>query len=297
MTEIKSRRRAVTSAASTAAVTVLLTAGLALALAPAAHADSPSAPAPVPAAELAQARSAVQDTAVLDKVGHFFARKGVPPTRQLTIGAAEEARAASEAAPRLAGDTVPVYLLDPGFVAGTPGAPVAKAEFTASKVVAADGQSASVWTVRQGEAWKVVNIASGGDESDYAAKAAGSGGGTAFREPQVNAWYVLRDGRVLPLDDEARRSVGAGGVTLAAYQQLVHQRYGDKLPGSAYDRSGEGGGYQVDAAPELAAVAQAPQAPGGGSELPAVTAAAALGATALVGAGAVLRRRTGVRRG
>ncbi|MFD5436137.1 hypothetical protein ACFWJ4_28820 [Kitasatospora sp. NPDC127067] len=297
MTEIKSRRRAATSAASTAAVTVLLTAGLALALAPAAHADSPSAPAPVPAAELAQARSAVQDAAVLDKVGHFFARKGVPPTRQLTIGAAEEARAASEAAPRLAGDTVPVYLLDPGFVAGTPGAPVAKAEFTASKVVAADGQSASVWTVRQGGAWKVVNIASGGDESDYAAKAAGSGGGTAFREPQVNAWYVLRDGRVLPLDDEARRSVGAGGVTLAAYQQLVHQRYGDKLPGSAYDRSGEGGGYQVDAAPELAAVAQAPQAPGGGSELPAVTAAAALGATALVGVGAVLRRRTGVRRG
>ncbi|MFF2751662.1 hypothetical protein ACFVVA_39755 [Kitasatospora sp. NPDC058048] len=297
MTEIKSRRRAVTSAASTAAVTALLTAGLALALAPAAHADSPSAPAPVPAAELAQARSAVQDTAVLDKVGHFFARKGVPPTRQLTIGAAEEARAASEAAPRLAGDTVPVYLLDPGFVAGTPGAPVAKAEFTASKVVAADGQSASVWTVRQGGAWKVVNIASGGDESDYAAKAAGSGGGTAFREPQVNAWYVLRDGRVLPLDDEARRSVGAGGVTLAAYQQLVHQRYGDKLPGSAYDRSGEGGGYQVDAAPEFAAVAQAPQAPGGGSALPAVTAAAALGVTALVGAGAVLRRRTGVRRG
>ncbi|MFD4655210.1 hypothetical protein ACFWP2_06200 [Kitasatospora sp. NPDC058444] len=308
MTETTSRRRAASAArtSATSAVTVLLTAGLALALAPAAHADSPSAPAPVPAAELARARSAVQDPAVLDKVGHFFARKGVPPTQQLTIGAAEEARAASAAEPRLAGDTVPVYLLDPGFVAGTPGAPVAKAEFTASKVVAADGQSASVWTVRQDGAWKVVNIASGGDESDYAAKAAGSGGGTAFREPQVNAWYVLRDGRVLPLDDEARRSVGAGGVTLAAYQQLVHQRYGDKLPGSAYDRVGRGGGYQVDAAPQLAAAPVAApdtaavavaQAPGDGSVLPAVTAAAALGATALVGAGAVLRRRAGVRRG
>ncbi|MGW2868858.1 hypothetical protein [Kitasatospora sp. NPDC001225] len=306
MTETKNRRRA-----ATATATALLAAGLALALAPAAHADSPSAPAPVPAAELAQARGAVQDPAVLDKVGHFFARKGVPPTRQLTIGAAEEARAAGEAAPRLVGDTVPVYVLDPGFVAGTPGAPVATPEFTASKVVAADGQSASVWTVRQGGGWKVVNIASGGDESDYAAKAAGSGGGTAFREPQVNAWYVLRDGRVLPLDDEARRSVGAGGVTLAAYQQLVHQRYGDKLPGSAYDRAGKGGGYEADAAPELAAaprsgtapqpgegpqLAVAPRPAGGGSALPAVTAAAALGATALVGAGAVLRRR-GVRRG
>ncbi|MFE4515238.1 hypothetical protein ACFRMQ_13745 [Kitasatospora sp. NPDC056783] len=286
MTEITSRRR---SAAATAAA-ALLTAGLALALAPAAHAADPEAPAPVSAAELAQARDAVRDPAVLDKVGHFFARKGAPPAQQLTIGAAEEARAASAASPRLAGDTVPVYVLDPGFVAGTPGAPVAKAEFTASTVVAADGQSASVWTVRQGGAWKVVNIASGGDEGDYAAKAASGGGGTAFREPQVNAWYVLRDGRVLPLDDEARRSVGAGGVTLAAYQQLVHQRYGDKLPGSAYDRQGKGGGYPVD-------TAEGAGAPSGSSVLPAVTAGAALGATALVGAGAVLRRRSGARRG
>ncbi|MFJ3220660.1 hypothetical protein ACIPLC_32645 [Kitasatospora sp. NPDC086801] len=282
MTDLGKARRA--------AVTALLAAGLGLALAPAAHADgSAGAPVPVPAADLAKARGVVQDQAVLDKVGHFFARKGVPPTQQLTIGAAQEAQAASEAAPQLAGDTVPVYTLDAGFVAGTPGAPVAKAEFTASKVVAADGQAASVWTIRQGDSWRVVNIASGGDESDYVAKAAGGGGGTAFREPQVNAWYVLRDGRVLPLDDEARRSVGAGGVSLAAYQKLVHQRYGDKLPGSAYDREGKGGGYQLAADPERAA--------GGGSVLPAVTAVAALGATALVGAGAVLRRRAGVRRG
>ncbi|MEV7771711.1 hypothetical protein [Kitasatospora sp. NPDC086791] len=309
MTENRSLRRAAAGA--------LLTTGLALALAPAAHAAAPGpaaqaqaaaqAPAPVSAAELAQARSAVQDPAVLDRVGHFFARKGVPPTQQLTIGAAEEARAANAAAPRLAGDTVPVYVLDAGFVSGTPGAPVAKAEFTASKVVAADGQTASVWTVRQGGSWRVVNIASGGDESDYAAKAAAGGGGTAFREPQVNAWYALRDGRVLPLDDEARLSVGADGVTLAAYQRLVHQRYGDKLPGSAYDRAGKGGGYRPDATAATdtsdatdstgaAATAAQPTAPGGAA-LPAATAAAALGATALVGAAAALRRRTGIRRG
>ncbi len=106
---------------------------------------------------------------------------------------------------------------------------------------------------------------------------------------------MLRDGRVLPLDDEARRSVGAGGVSLAAYQQLVHQRYGDKLPGSAYDRAGKGGGYQVDAASQPVAASE--PAAGGGSVLPAVTAAAALGATALAGAGAGLRRRAGIRRG
>ncbi|MER7705005.1 hypothetical protein ABTX81_19180 [Kitasatospora sp. NPDC097605] len=268
------------------AAAVLLAAGLGLALAPAASATGPAGapgaagvPEPVPAAELAQARDAVRSPAVLDQLGRFFARKGVPPTGRLAPGAAEEAAAAATA-PRLTGDTVPVYTLDAAFVSGTPGAPVARAEFTASRVVAADGQVASVWTVKQGGGWRVVNIATGGDEGDYAARAAEGGGGTAFREPQINAWYVLRDGRVLPLDEEARRSVGESGVSLAAYQGLVRQRYGDKLPGSAYDRAGRGGGYEPAAAQGA-----------GGSALPAVTAAAALGATALAGAGVALRRR------
>ncbi|MFC5665355.1 hypothetical protein ACFP3U_20535 [Kitasatospora misakiensis] len=277
------------------AAAVLLAAGLGLVLAPAASAVEPAGvPEPVPAAELAQARGAVQSPAVLDQLGRFFARKGLPPTAKLTVGAAEEAAAAAAAAPRLSGDTVPVYTLDAAFVSGTSGAPVARAEFTASRVVAADGQVASVWTVKQGGAWRVVNIATGGDESDYARLAADGGGGTAFREPQVNAWYVLRDGRVLPLDEEARRSVGEGGVSLAAYQGLVRQRYGDKLPGSAYDRAGKGGGYE----PAAQRAAGAPA--GGGTALtavPAVTAGAALGVTALAGAGLALRRRTAVRRG
>ncbi|MCX4687485.1 hypothetical protein OG401_24830 [Kitasatospora purpeofusca] len=278
------------AAAVRGATVVLLAAGLGLALAPAASAAGPGGvPEPVPAAELAQARGAVQSPAVLDQVGRFFARKGAPSTGQLTVGAAEEASGAAAAAPRLAGDTVPVYLLDAGFVSGSPGAPVARAEFTASKVVAADGQIASVWTVKQNGGWRVVNIATGGDESDYAARAAAGGGGTAFREPQINAWYVLRDGRVLPLDDEARRSVGEAGVSLAAYQGLVRQRYGDKLPGSAYDRAGKGGGYEPGAPQAAAAPVN------GGSALPAVTAVAALGVTALAGAGLALRRRVAVR--
>ncbi|MER5351085.1 hypothetical protein ABT093_12205 [Kitasatospora sp. NPDC002551] len=274
------------------AAAVLLAAGLGLALAPAASAAGPAGPAgvpePVPAAELAQARSAVQSPAVLDQVGRFLAGKGQPPTGpagRLAPGAAEP-EAPAAAAPRLAGDTVPVYTLDAAFVSGTPGAPVARAEFAASRVVAADGRVASVWTVRQDGGWRVVNIATGGDEGDYAARAAQGGGGTAFREPQINAWYVLRDGRVLPLDDEARRSVGEAGVSLAAYQGLVRQRYGDKLPGSAYDRAGRGGGYEPAAGPSA-----------GGTALPAVTAAAALGATALAGAGVALRRRTSLRHG
>ncbi|MER5863882.1 hypothetical protein [Kitasatospora sp. NPDC002040] len=264
-----------------AAVTALAaTLGLALAL-PASAAEG-GAPAPIAAAELSAARSTVESPAVMEQLGRFFARKGVPPTKSIDLSPADEARAAAQAAPRLSGATVPVFTLDPAFVAGTAGAAVAKAEFVASKAVAADGQTASVWTVRQDDGWHVVNIATGGDETDYAAQAASSGGGTVFREPQLNAWYVLRGGRVLPLDEDATRSVGAAGVTLAGYQQLVHQRYGDKLPGSAYDRAGKGGGYE----------AAAPAAESEG--LPLLTAGVAgtaLAATALTGIGLVLRRR------
>ncbi|MFB6894082.1 hypothetical protein ACFCX4_32760 [Kitasatospora sp. NPDC056327] len=288
-----SMRRA---AAVRGAVAVLFAAGLGPVLAAAASAaPAPGAPAasagvpePVPAAELAASGGAVRSPAVLDQVGRFFARTGAPSAGPSAAGAPA---AAPVAGPRPDGDPVPVYTLDAGFVSGTPGAPVARAEFTASRVVAADGRVASVWTVKRDGAWRVVNIATGGDESDYAARAAAGGGGTAFREPQIDAWYVLRDGRVLPLDEDARRSVGEAGVSLAGYRDLVRQRYGDKLPGSAYDRAGRGGGYEPGA-PETAGGPA-----GGGTALPAVTAAAALGATALVGAGAALRRRTALRHG
>ncbi|QKW21341.1 hypothetical protein HUT16_21780 [Kitasatospora sp. NA04385] len=259
---------------ATRTATALAAVALTLALAPAAHAaDAPAAPGP---GELAAARSATQQPAVIDQLGHFFARKGVPPTQRLGISAADEARAATAAAPRLTGDTVPVYTLSAAFVAGRAGTPVAEVEFTATTAVAADGQRASVWTARQGGGWRVVNIASGGDETDYAAAAAADGG-TAFREPQLDAWYELKDGRVLPLDEDARRSVGAHGTTVAAYQRLVHQRYGDKLPGSAYDASGKAGGFET-------------AAPGTGAA-PLLTAGAAVGITVLAGAALGLRRR------
>ncbi|MER5635899.1 hypothetical protein ABT095_02950 [Kitasatospora sp. NPDC002227] len=263
-----------------AATATVLAAGLALAAAPLAQAESAIAAGPT-TADLAAAHAAAGAPATLDRLGHFFARKGVPPTQPLAVSPAAEALAASQAAPRLTGATVPVYTLDAAFVSGQPGAAVARADFTATEAVAADGQQASVWTVQDGTGWRVVNIASGADETDYAAKAAKGGGGTAFREPQLNAWYVLRGGRVLPLDEEARRSVGAGGVPLAAYQKLVHQRYGDKLPGSAYDKAGKGGGFELDSA----------EASGGTSRLPLLTGAAALGVTALAGAGLLARRR------
>ncbi|MFE9425319.1 hypothetical protein ACFYNO_20370 [Kitasatospora sp. NPDC006697] len=250
-----------------------------LAAAPLAAAEAPAAPtAP---ADLAAAHAAVQAPAVLDQVGRFFAHEGAPAGANGAMSQAAEANAAAAAAPRPVGSTVPVYTLDPSFVAGTAGAPVARAEFTATEVAAADGRTASVWAVRQDGGWHVVNIASGSDETDYAARGAAGGGGTVFREPQLNAWYVLRGGRVLPLDAEARASVGNGGVSLAEYQKLVRQRYGDKLPGSAYDRAGLGGGFSTT--PQAAA--------GSGTAVGPATAAGALGVTALAGAGLAARRR------
>ncbi|BDD74820.1 hypothetical protein [Streptomyces rubrogriseus] len=82
-------------------------------------------------------------------------------------------------------------------------------------------------------------------ETDYAART--DGGSVVFREPQLNAWYRLADGQVVPLNEEARASVGAGGTGLASYQRLVHQRYADKMPGSAYDEGGYAGGYATGA--------------------------------------------------
>ncbi|MGF1432548.1 hypothetical protein, partial [Kitasatospora sp. LaBMicrA B282] len=300
---------------SRAAAAALLGAAALLAAAPLAQADAPApaavpAPAVLPQSDLGAARAAVQAPAVQAELGAFFARGGVPPTQPLPAGAAAQAAPAPQAAqapqadpaarpaPRLIGATVPVYTLDPGFVAGTAGAPVARVDFTATEAQAADGRTASVWAVQQNGSWKVVNIASGSDETDYAAAGAAGGGGTVFREPQINAWYVLRGGRVLPLDAEARSSVGTGGVGLAAYQRLVHQRYGDKLPGSAYDRAGLGGGFSATAPTGSTAAgtttagrtAAAPQ-PHDGLPVAAVTAAAALGATALTGVGLALRRR------
>ncbi|MEU3029817.1 hypothetical protein ACPCBC_26945 [Streptomyces incarnatus] len=269
-----------TSTRTRTAAAALLAATALGALAPAAaHAASgPAAlPAPFTTAATAQAREAASSPATLHTLSRFFARSG--------------ALKADAARPRLAGPSVTVYSLTPGFVAGTPGAPVAAPRFVASKAVSADGQVASLWTVRTTQGWKVVNIATGGDETDYVGKAHGRG--TVFQEPQIDAWYVVRDGRVLPLDPDARRAVGEGGVSLAAYQRLVHKKYGDKLPGSAYDRAGKGGGYDGTPAPPSASSAHAATAT---TSTAFAAAGAATAAAAVLAIGLRLRRTRRARR-
>ncbi|MEU6983504.1 hypothetical protein ABZ946_08755 [Streptomyces sp. NPDC046324] len=200
--------------------------------------------------------AAASAPATLDTLSRFFARDG--------------AVARSAARPRIEGASVPVRVLSPDFVAGKAGAPLARVEFRASRAVASDGQTASLWTARRADGgWQVVNIATGDDEVRYAAQGARAlPGGIVFREPQIDAWYVQKGAKVLPLDEDAVRAVGRNGTSLVAYRERVVRAYGDKLPGSVYAGKGAAGGYGTEPAAH---------------QEPLVT---AVGATA--GAGAVL---------
>ncbi len=226
-------------------------------------------PPPAPTPELAASAPGTLDT-----LARFFARDG--------------AAARSAAAPRVEGGSVPVRILSPDFVAGKAGAPVARTEFRASRAVAPDGQKASLWTVKGSGGWQVVNIATGDDEIRFAEQGGRLlPGGLVFREPQIDAWYVQKGTKVLPLDEDAIRAVGRNGTSLTAYRERVARAYGDKLPGSAYAGKGAAGGYGPQASAPVA---------GPGPE-PAVTVASATagaGATlalVLLATAAVRRRR------
>ncbi|MFD3323714.1 hypothetical protein [Streptomyces sp. NPDC058701] len=253
-----------TAAAAVLAATALLGLG----------GQAAAAPVPQPGAATAEVLAAADRAATapetLATLSRFFAREG--------------RIAAAAVRPRVEGAAIPVSHLSPEFVAGKAGAPVARLEFLASEAVSADGQRAALWTARTEAGWQVVNIATGDDEFRYARLGAAKlPGGTVFREPQIDAWYVTGGTRVLPLDEDAVRAVGAGGTSLDGYRSRVVQAYGNKLPGSAYAEGGMAGGF--DEAPS----------PAGSAGVP-VELVAGAGALALGGAGSLAlarsRRRT-----
>ncbi|RSD13405.1 hypothetical protein [Amycolatopsis eburnea] len=138
---------------------------------------------------------------------------------------------------RVAPDAYPVYELSADFVTGKPGAAPGDFAYFAVPAQASDGRTATLWSVRGDDgAWQVGNIASGDVEGAYARQL--PAGAQLLHEPQVDAWYAVRDGRLTPLD-------GGTAVTVADYQRTVGARYADKLPGSAYARNGEAGGYDA----------------------------------------------------
>ncbi|SFW65998.1 hypothetical protein [Amycolatopsis australiensis] len=135
-------------------------------------------------------------------------------------------------------DAYPVYELSPDFVGGKPGAAPGDFAYFAVPARASDGRTATLWSVRgDNGTWQVGNIASGDVEGAFARQL--PPGAQLLHEPQVDAWYAVRDGRVTPLS-EAKPA-----VAVADYQRTVEARYADKLPGSAYAREGEAGGYDA----------------------------------------------------
>ncbi|MFI9120756.1 hypothetical protein ACIGW0_15355 [Streptomyces bikiniensis] len=233
---------AATTHARAAAGLLTAAALVALGTVPATAAESlPSAPTPERAASA---------PGTLDTLSRFFASDGAGAGAARTAGVPD-----AGGTPRVEGPSVPVRILSPDFVAGKAGAPVARVEFRASRAVAPDGRKASLWTVEGADGWQVVNIATGDDEIRYAEQGGRLlPGGLVFREPQIDAWYVQKGAKVLPLDEDAVRAVGKNGTSLTAYRERVARAYGDKLPGSAYARKGAAGGYgpqeaRVQAAP------------------------------------------------
>ncbi|MEU9120713.1 hypothetical protein AB0C96_12800 [Streptomyces sp. NPDC048506] len=277
MTKRTTARTATALRAVAAGAVATAVVGLAPQVASAAPVPAPQAPA---RASVAAAREAATAPATLETLARFFAAD------RKRSGARALAPGASQAAPHIEGGTVPVYALSPDFVRGKADAPVARLEFLASKAVAPDGRTASVWTARQAGAWKVVNIASGDDEIRYTAAGTDrDAAGTVFHEPQIDAWYLQRGDRIEPLNATARTAVGAHGTTLAAYRQRVTKAYRDKLPGSAYDKRGEAGGYGPADGSAAAGPAEGPAAAHGPAGKPSAGRAEA--ARQPVAAGAV----------
>jgi hypothetical protein len=134
---------------------------------------------------------------------------------------------------------VAVYEPTAAFVTGTSDVPAALA-YVAVPARTGDGTTATVWAERQGAAWTVVNVASGDYEKKYAEPAAG---GYLLHEPQVNAWYAVHGDAVTVLDGSVTGLAAGTTLSVRDYRAALHERYADKLPGSAYDRDGAGGGY------------------------------------------------------
>ncbi|MFE2171360.1 hypothetical protein ACFXB3_40780, partial [Streptomyces sp. NPDC059447] len=246
-----------------AGAAAVLAATALLGIATATSTEASATPVPQPQSVTAETRAAAARAAsapdTLATLSRFFAREG-----RISPAAAR---------PRIEGEPMAVNHLSPDFVAGKAGASVARLEFLAGKAVSSDGQQAVLWTARTEAGWQVVNIATGDDEFRYARLGEEKlPGGTVFREPQIDAWYVAGGGRVLPLDEDAVAAVGDGGTSLAAYRARVTRAYGDKLPGSAYAERGLAGGFDPpgaaeDRRPLIGGAVGAPRAPAGAGGL------------------------------
>ncbi|MFF4603653.1 hypothetical protein ACFY12_13060 [Streptomyces sp. NPDC001339] len=169
-------------------------------------------------------------------------------------------------------DPVALYEVTPEFISGkakpAPDGAV-RLSYLASEVAGANGQSATALlagrtpapgggetsasaggktSASEGQKWHLAGVRDGTTDIGFAKRATSDS--TVFSEPQIHAWYQLKNGTVQPLNKEAVSGLGGKQtMSLAAYQHLVHGRYADKLPGSTYDRKGLAGAYGPAAPP------------------------------------------------
>ncbi|MFD6066359.1 hypothetical protein [Amycolatopsis lurida] len=182
--------------------------------------------------DLAAAKAAADDPTLRAEIGRFFTQTG-GSSRTSSVSVVDA--------------SFPVYELSRDFVAGD-GAVAGRLAYVAVPVAASDGRTATVWSVRGDDGvWRVGNIASGDRELALAKRL--PAGATLLHEPQVDAWYALRDGRVTLLDSGASGYATGASHTLAEYQKTVSGRYGAMLANSPYAQEGKAGGYNAQVMP------------------------------------------------
>ncbi|MER6216120.1 hypothetical protein ABT213_18925 [Streptomyces sp. NPDC001674] len=259
------------------------------------------------------AQQAVRSGQLRDTVSRFLVaarQHGTGPGADGgTVGAPGNAPAAVAAPPGFdLKDPVPMFEISPEFVTGktqaTPQTAI-RLSYLASRVTASDGKNAAVLLAPKGgattqgggpqnvgaEGWQLAGIRDGDAEVGFAERSTAQA--RTFTEPQIHAWYRLTaDGMVEPLNEEATAGLGGKpGVTLAAYQKLVTSRYGDKMPGSEYDRKGLAGGYAGLAEEQPEQVAAASGTPAAEASWQSISATAAAALAAIGGAVVYVRRR------
>ncbi|MCX5612728.1 MULTISPECIES: hypothetical protein [unclassified Streptomyces] len=265
------------------------------------------------------AQQALRSDQLRDTVSRFLVSARQPRTAPAadggTVGTPGNAPAAVAAPPGfdLNKDPVPMFEISPEFVTGkTQATPqtALRLSYLASRVTTSDGRPAAVLLAPKGnpatpgsgernvgaEGWQLAGIRDGDAEVGFAER--GTPQARTFTEPQIHAWYRLTaEGMVEPLNEEATTGLGGKhGMTLAAYQKLVTARYGDKMPGSEYDRKGLAGGYGglvEDQSEQVAATSGQPVAEASRQPISATGIATGTAAVAAIGGAVVYARRRG----
>ncbi|MEV0679079.1 hypothetical protein AB0I60_21425 [Actinosynnema sp. NPDC050436] len=177
---------------------------------------------------------------------------------------------------------VAAYVLNPDFVRGVPDAPAGVLQYIAVTATADDGKRATLRADPQGAGgWTVGSVFSGDDEETLGRRL--PDGSVLLNEPQINGWYELTPTGVVLLQASLPQTPVGAFVPIADYQAQVRARYGDKLPGSDYEKDQGIGFPQQDAAPPAA-----PAPPGSAWPGWAIAGAAALVVLAFA---LVVRRR------